>query len=149
MTLPDPPESIQTKNGLTAVHVLPWMQYIKRRIKQNGIKYLFEKTSAGYPRIFSLGYYRNRGIVGEIVVAKVGNWQLRYLHELGHANCLDHVFILGDVMNPYSINRGEYQHICTYIAANAGACRYDNIVSMNCYCNGMFDSCSYLDVVKA
>lgn len=146
MKLPEPPRHVNTKHGQVRVLVLPWLQYIKLRIKRHGLKYLFEKTSAGYPRIFSLGYYSREH--GEIILAKVGNYRLRYEHERGHANGFGHVMIRGDVMHPYGILRGTFKHTCTYIDANAGECKYHNIVSMNCYCNGMFDCCVYLDVDK-
>jgi len=140
------PDQINTKDGCVQIKVLSWLQYIKYRVSLHGVKYLFERTSAGYPRICSLGYYSREH--GEIVLAKVGNYRLRYQHELGHANGLKHVWIRGDVMHPYGILRDTFKHTCTYINANAGECKYNNTVSMNCYCNGMFDSCIYLQVGK-
>ncbi|MCK5216614.1 MAG: hypothetical protein KAJ93_02435 [Methanosarcinales archaeon] len=140
------PDQIKTKDGCIKIKVLPWLQYIKYRVSLRGVGYMFERTSAGYPRVFSLGYYSKS--MKEIVVAKVGNWRLRLEHEEGHANGFWHVMIRGDVMHPYGILRGAFKHTCSYIDANAGTCRYDNTVSMNCYCNGMLDSCVYLDVKK-
>ena len=108
MNLPELPNHTYTSHGLVRVLVLPWLQYIALRIKRHGIKYLFKKTSAGYPRIISLGYYSRSH--GEIVVAKVGDYKLRYQHELGHANGKEHVWISGDVMHPYGFKRGEHSH---------------------------------------
>jgi len=130
MKLPEPPRQVNTKNGHVRVLVLPWLQYIKLRIKRHGLGYLFEKTSAGYPRIFSLGYYSREH--GEIVLAKIGNYQLRYEHGLGHANGKEHVWIDGDVMHPYGNRRGPHVHVCTYPLANAGKCTFDNVLSENC-----------------
>lgn len=113
----EPPDHVKTKDGCIQIKVLPWLQYIKHRVSLHGVKYLFERTSAGYPRILSLGYYSRSK--KEIVVAKFGNWQLRIKHEEGHANGLRHVWIRGDVMHPYGILRGTFKHTCTYIDANA------------------------------
>lgn len=110
MELKEPPRHVNTLNGHVRVLVLPWLQYIAIRVKRHGIKYLFKKTSAGYPRILSLGYYSRS--CGEIVIAKVGNYKLRYLHELGHANGKEHVMIIGDVMHPYGFKRWGYMHTC-------------------------------------
>ena len=140
------PDKIKTKDGCVQIKVLSWLQYIKYRVGLHEFKYLFEKTSAGYPMFLSLGYYSKSK--KEIVVARVGNWQLRLKHEEGHANGMGHVCIRGDVMHPYGILRGKFQHTCTYIDANAGKCKYDNIVSINYYRNGMFDSCVYLELNK-
>lgn len=112
MKYPDPPRHVNTSHGRVRVLVLPWLQYIKLRSKRHGIKNLFKKTSSGYPRIFSFGYYSKSH--GEIVLAKVGNYQLRYLHELGHANGKKHVMIEGDVMHPYGFKRGPYMHFCAH-----------------------------------
>lgn len=134
------PEQIKTKDGCVQVQVLPWMQYIRYRARHHGVKYLFKNTSAGYPRIFSLGYYSSE--MKEIVVAKVGNWRLRVKHEEGHANGLGHVMIRGDVMHPYGSKRGEHIHVCTYQLANAGKCTFGNVLSENC---GEYRSgCPYL-----
>ena len=105
------PSHIKTKDGCIQVKVLPWLQYIKYRVSLHGWKYLFKKTSAGYPRFLSLGYYSKSK--KEIVVAKVGNWQLRLKHEEGHADGLVHVLIDGDVMHPIGYKRGPFTHICT------------------------------------
>ena len=99
MRLPEPPLHVNTAHGQVRVLVLPWLQYITLRIKRHGIKYPLKKTSAGYPWIFSLGYYSRSH--GEIVIAKVGDYRLRYEHEKGHANGKEHVMIGGDVMHPY------------------------------------------------
>lgn len=104
------PEQVQTKHGLIQVKVLSWLQYIRYRASIHGWKYLFTKTSVGYPQFLALGYYsRSRK---EIAVARVLNWELRYLHEVGHANGLKHVWIDGDVMHPYGYKRGSFTHIC-------------------------------------
>ena len=123
MKLPEPPNHVYTSHGLVRVLVLPWLQYIALRTKRHGIKYLFKKTSAGYPRIFSLGYYSRSH--GEIVVAKVGNYHLRYQHELGHANGCSHVMIEGDIMHPYGFMRGPHSHECTHPVKSFGECNYN------------------------
>ena len=140
MTLPDPPEAIYTKNGLTSVHVLPWVQYIKRRIKQNGVRYLFGKTSAGYPRFLSLGYYSKSK--KEIVVSKVGNWQLRVNHETGHVNGFEHVDIWFNVMNPYGILRSSRVFTCTA----KHNCTYGNAPSRKCFLKCYSAWCQYIKV---
>ena len=99
------PEQIKTKDGYVQIKVLSWLQYIKYRVELHGLEYLFERTSAGYPRFLSLGYYSKSK--KEIVVAKVGNWQLRLKHEEGHADGLVHVWIRGDVMHPIGFLRGS------------------------------------------
>lgn len=124
MKLPEPPNHVYTSHGLVRVLVLPWLQYIALRIKRHGIKYLFDKTSAGYPRIFSLGYYSRSH--GEIAIAKIGNYRLCYQHELGHANGKEHVMIDGDVMHPYGFKRGPYTHTCTYPVESFEECNYNN-----------------------
>ena len=111
MDLNEPPRHVNTMDGLVRVLVLPWLQYIALRVKRHDIKYIFKKTSAGYPRILSLGYYSKSH--GEIVLAKVGNYKLRYLHELGHANGKSHVMIEGDTMHPYGFMRGTDKHMCS------------------------------------
>ena len=111
MELKEPPRHVNTLHGHVRVLVLPWLQYIALRVKRHGIKYLSKKTSAGYPRILSLGYYSR--IHGEIVIAKVGNYKLRYLHEEGHANGKGHVMIDCDIMHPYGFMRGTDKHMCS------------------------------------
>ena len=123
MKLPDPPRHVNTKYGHVRVLVLPWLQYIKLRINRHGLKYLFEKTSAGYPRIFSLGYYSREH--GEIVLAKVGNYRLRYEHEKGHANGLEHVWIKCDVMHPLGYKRGPFTHSCTFPVESFAECKFN------------------------
>lgn len=141
MKLPDPPRHVNTKYGQVRVLVLPWLQYIKLRINRHGIKYLFEKTSAGYPRIFSLGYYSREH--GEIVLAKVGNYRLRYQHELGHANGLEHVWIEGDVMHPLGYKRGDKIHTCTYKEINEPHnCGHGGTVTTKC----VDHNCKYIKV---
>ena len=120
MKLPDPPRHVITSNGHVRVLVLPWLQYIALRIKRHGIKYLFKKTSAGYLRILSLGYYSRSH--GEIVLAKVGNYRLRYQHELGHANGKNHIMIDGDAMHPYGFRRGQHTHSCVYPVESFAEC---------------------------
>ena len=70
-SLKEPPRHVNTLHGHVRVLVLPWLQYIAIRVKRHGIKYISKKTSAGYPRILSLGYYSRSH--GEIVLAKVGD----------------------------------------------------------------------------
>jgi hypothetical protein len=142
MKLPEPPRHVNTKYGQVRVLVLPWLQYIKLRINRHGLKYLFEKTSAGYPRIFSLGYYSKEH--GEIVLAKVGNYRLRYQHELGHANGLGHVMIRGDVMHPYGVLRGRKHHTCTVVGILK--CDFDNTLNNRCITINNESTCAWLQI---
>ena len=128
--LKEPPRHVNTLNGHVRVLVLPWLQYIALRIKRHGIKYLFKKTSAGYPRIFSLGYYSRSH--GEIVLAKVGDYKLRYIHEEGHANGKEHVWIDGDIMHPHGFKRGPYTHTCTYPVESFEECNKNKIKTEWC-----------------
>lgn len=81
-------------------------EYLKYRITRHGIKYLCNLTSSHYPKILALGvcYHSTK----EIVIAKVGRWELRELHEIGHSDGLHHTSIwkIGYLMNPYGILRG-------------------------------------------
>ena len=130
MTLPEPPRHVNTTHGHVRVLVLTWLQYIALRIKRHGIKYIFNKTSAGYPRILSLGYYSRSH--GEIVLAKVGDYKMRYLHEEGHANGKEHVWIDGDIMHPHGFKRGPYTHTCTYPVESFEECNKNKIKTEWC-----------------
>jgi len=80
--------------------ILSLLDFYKHRIKKNGFKYLISFTDSGYPRILSFGYYSKEGIV----VAKVGDWKLRYMHELGHQFGYEHES-RKCIMNPYGFKR--------------------------------------------
>jgi len=45
--------------------------------------------------------------VKTIVVCRIGNWELRLLHELGHVVGLKHIRERGHVMHPWGCFRGE------------------------------------------
>lgn len=80
-------------------------EYLKYRIKRHGgVKPLLKLTDSYYPKILALGvcYHSTK----EIVIAKVGRWELRELHEIGHSDGLHHTSRIGYVMNPYGILRG-------------------------------------------
>ena len=136
------PDKIKTKDGCVQIKVLSWLQYIKYRVELHDLKYLFERTSAGYPRFLSLGYYSKSK--KEIVVAKVCNWQLRLKHEEGHANGLVHVDIWFNVMNPYGILRSSRVFTCTA----KHNCNYGNAPSRKCFLKCYSAWCQYLDVDK-
>lgn len=134
------PSHVQTASGCTKVQVLPLSQYINYRVRHRGWKYLFERTSAGYPRIFSLGYFSHD--MNEIVVAKVGNCQMRYLHGKGHADGLRHVWIKGDVMHPFEWLRGYKRHVCT----NVYVCDHKHKLSNDCYDDRIGKWCTYMQI---
>lgn len=81
-------------------------EYFKYRIKRHGVKPLLKLTDSKYPKILALGvcYHSTK----EIVNAKVGRWELRELHEIGHSNGLRHtsVWDFGYVMHAYGFLRG-------------------------------------------
>lgn len=82
-------------------------EYLKYRIKRHGIKPLLKLTDSNYPKILALGvcYHSTK----EIVIAKVGRWELRELHEIGHSDGLHHtsVWDFYYTMNPWGIFRGD------------------------------------------
>jgi len=84
---------------------LPLKEYLKWRIDRHGLKELCKPTSSHYPKMFALGvcYHSTK----EIVIAKVGRWELRELHEVGHSNGLRHTNKIGYVMHPWGILRGN------------------------------------------
>ena len=94
-----------TKDGLIIIKEFNWSQFILYRISLHSLDYLFKRTSAGYPRLFSLGYYSKSK--KEIVVSTVFNYELRIKHELGHSNGLVHTWKMGHVMNPLGFLRGS------------------------------------------
>jgi len=90
----------------TIIH-LSLKEYLKYRIKRHGgLKPLLKLTSSHYPKILALGvcYHSTK----EIVIATIGRWELRELHEIGHSDGLHHtsVWDFGYLMNPWGILRG-------------------------------------------
>ena len=94
-----------TKDGLITIKEFSWLQFITYRISLHSLSYLLKRTSAGYPRLFSMGYYSKSK--KEIVIATVFNYELRIKHEIGHANGLVHTWTIGSVMNPLGFLRGN------------------------------------------
>lgn len=85
---------------------LPLKQYLKYRIKRHGgIKPLLKLTDSKYPKIIALGvcYHSTK----EIIIAKVGKWELRLKHENGHTVGLQHTMKLWHVMHPWGFLRGN------------------------------------------
>lgn len=95
-----------TSLNVTIIKLGLWVFY-KYRVEEHGIYYLFGLTDSYYPRIFSFGYYCPED--NKIVIALVGNWELRLEHEKGHSRGLKHVplYKVGYVMHPWSFLRGK------------------------------------------
>ena len=87
------------------IKVLGFLEYYKYIIAYFGIKELLKLTDSGYPKIFALGWCLHSW--EEIVICKVGNYDLRKWHELGHYVGFDHINQQGHVMHPWGIFRGR------------------------------------------
>ena len=76
--------------------------YMYQHIDQ---KKMFSLTDSKYPRFLALGWCSHRE--KEIVVCKVGNWQFRLMHEIGHEIGMNHTMQEGFVMHPWGHKRGK------------------------------------------
>ena len=86
------------------VHICNPIAYYAHRIRKGGWGYVWSRTSSGYPRVFSLGYYSRAK--HRIVVCRLGNWMRRLDHEQGHARGEVHTWRVGFVMHPFGLLRG-------------------------------------------
>jgi hypothetical protein len=62
-------------------------------------------TDSKYPRLLALGWCSHGE--KEIVVCKVGNWQLRLMQEIGPEIGIKHIMREGFVMHPWGHKRGK------------------------------------------
>lgn len=86
------------------VKILGVLEYYKYVIAYFGIRNLLELTDSGYPKIFSLGWCLHSR--KEIIVCRIGDYELRKWHELGHSVGFGHTKEHGHVMHPWGIFRG-------------------------------------------
>lgn len=70
-----------------------------------GLRKMISLTDSRYPRLLALGWCSHRD--KEIVVCKIGNWQLRLMHEIGHEIGMKHTMQEGFVMHPWGMKRGR------------------------------------------
>jgi hypothetical protein len=87
------------------IHRFNVVNYYKYIIKVRGIKFLWGLTDSYYPRCFALAWCLHKS--SEIVICKIGRWQLRELHEVGHVVGFEHVYKIGWVMFPWGLLRGH------------------------------------------
>ncbi|MCK5612018.1 hypothetical protein KAR91_59660 [Candidatus Pacearchaeota archaeon] len=99
------PKYINTQDGKVCVKVFSWINFISYRIDKHSLIYILKLTSAKYPRLLSCGYFSKSD--KEIVLADIGDVELRFLHERGHAERLNHTWKIGYVMNPLGFLRGK------------------------------------------
>lgn len=67
-------------------------------------KLLFKLTDTHYPYFLALGIYYPKQ--RKAVVCKVGRWELRRAHEMGHHAGLKHTMRRGYIMHPWGLLRG-------------------------------------------
>ena len=89
---------------MTTTAILCPVEYYKRIVKKQSLKWLCGLTDSHYPRFLALGWYFPSS--NEMIVCKICRWKLRLLHEQGHSVGLKHVKKIGCVMHPWGILRG-------------------------------------------
>ena len=85
------------------VNILGVLSYYKYIISYFGWSIL-GLTDSHYPRFLALGWCLKPK--KEIVICRLGNWELRKWHELGHTVGFKHVMKRGHVMHPWGFLRG-------------------------------------------
>ena len=82
-------------------NILNLVAYYWYMYQHIGLKKMFGLTDSKYPRFLALGWCSHSE--KEIVICKIGNWQLRLMHEIGHEIGMKHVMKEGFIMHPWGM----------------------------------------------